>query len=125
MPNSFFDPWAVAKMTFTGPHDHEEILSKFMDLSVLPPCISPEHGRGYAADGMPQRFEGGIAPADYKEQKSKKVNTKIFAGAEALQVSTAPTDEESYNDSPVSVSASTLGPGLFDDREICVSPTAF
>jgi len=51
-------------MTFSGPDNHEEVLSQFMDLSVLPQAVSPQYGRGRAAEGMPQRFEGGIAPAE-------------------------------------------------------------
>jgi len=119
----FFDPWAVAKMTFSGPHDHEEVLGRFMDLSVLPPAVSAEHGQGYAADGMPQRFEGGIPTCfDYTESIAKPVKPRIYAGAESLieaQSSTASTagdsfDEGSGNNTPrVSVKASALGSGFF------------
>lgn len=119
----FFDPWAVAKMTFSGPNDHEEVLSRFMDLSVLPPCVSPEHGQGYAADGMPQRFEGGIPESfDYTESIAKPVKPRIYAGAESLleaQSSTASTatgdsfDEGSNGNPRVSIRSSTLGSGFF------------
>jgi hypothetical protein len=78
-----FPEEARAKMVFTGSHNHEEILSQYMDLSVLPPVISPEHGQGYAAVGMPQRFEGGIPPSyDYQETfsiaKPDKLKTMIL-----------------------------------------------
>ena len=49
------------KMIFAGPKDHLEILSKYMDLDVLPPCINPE-GRGTTAIGMPPSLEGGKIP---------------------------------------------------------------
>jgi hypothetical protein len=118
---NFFDPWAVAKMTFCGANDYEEVLSKFMDLSVLPPAVSSNHGHGIAAQGMPQRFEGGIPTSfDYTEPLAKWVDPKIFAGAEA-QSSIASTAEESLDDATTprgSVSASTLGSGFFqmDDQ---------
>lgn len=68
-----FDQSAVSKMVFTGAHNYEEILAKYMDLEVLPKEVCPTHGKGKAAVGMPQRFAGGIPPAyDDAEEYTKK-----------------------------------------------------
>jgi CRAL/TRIO domain len=53
----FFDPRVVSKMEFCGENYHD-VLGKYMDLHVLPPCIFPE-GKGEAVEGLPSRFEGG------------------------------------------------------------------
>ena len=48
-------------MVFTGPSDYLQVLDKYVDREVLPPCIYKE-GKGSAIDCMPQNFEGGILP---------------------------------------------------------------
>ena len=116
-----FPPSAVEKMTFSGPNDHEKVLAKFMDLDVLPPCISPEHGRGYAAMGMPQRLEGGPPPAnmDYTEP--------VLGGAKLEVESMTAEDSDSDAEAPrVSVTGSTLGSGFFQlDAQGEVSASGF
>lgn len=56
----FFPQSAQEKMIFAG-KDYHEVLEKYMDLDVLPPCIY-EHGKGEAAAGLPPRMEGGMLP---------------------------------------------------------------
>ena len=56
----FFDPSVVSKMEFCGEQFHD-VLGKYVDLHVLPPCIFPE-GKGEAVEGLPPRFEGGNLP---------------------------------------------------------------
>ena len=58
----FFDANVREKMIFTTRNNYIEILSQHMDISVLPPCIAPELGKGGALDGMPSNFEGGRLP---------------------------------------------------------------
>ena len=116
-----FPPSAHEKMTFSGPHNHEEVLSRFMDLSVLPPVISPQHGRGFAAEGMPQRFEGGIPPAhEYETPVSAPpnttpipTNTKHYA-----MDSPTPTVGTTGSSSRVSVSGSLLASGSFQFNDV-------
>lgn len=54
----FFDPHIVDKMEFCGDKDYLQVLEKYVDLEVLPPCIYPQ-GHGEAVDGHPKNFEGG------------------------------------------------------------------
>jgi len=54
---SFLDPGVVDKMVFCGAN-YEEELTKYLDLKVLPSCISDE-GKGKAWSGLPNNFEGG------------------------------------------------------------------
>jgi CRAL/TRIO domain len=118
---NFFDPWAVAKMTFTGPEDAEEKLSRFMDLKVLPPCISPKHGKGKAAEGMPQRWEGGIPPSmDYTEPISKLTFQTIPVQSHSLpqgSSSSPPAAAKMEAERRVTINASSLGSGFFDTNE--------
>lgn len=53
----FFDARVVSKMEFCGENYHD-VLGKYMDLHVLPPCIFQE-GKGEAVEGLPSCFEGG------------------------------------------------------------------
>lgn len=121
-----FPPSAHEKMTFSGPRDHEQVLSRFMDLSVLPPAISPHHGCGFAAEGMPQRFEGGIIPAHNYDSPVRPKPTPIqtnttttTATKHATVNSPAATISTAGSSSRVSVSASVLASGSFlmNDRE--------
>jgi CRAL/TRIO domain len=57
----FFPPEAVKLMVFTGPNNYMQVLDKYIDREVLPPCICKE-GRGGAIDQMPQNFSGGTIP---------------------------------------------------------------
>ena len=56
-----FPKGAVKKMVFSGPHNYLQVLEKYIDLDVLPPCIVPG-GKGQVAVDMPIRLEGGIIP---------------------------------------------------------------
>ena len=58
----FFDANVREKMIFTTRSNYIEILSQHMDISILPPCVVPEFGKGSALDGMPSKFEGGRLP---------------------------------------------------------------
>lgn len=60
---NFFDEDLIDRMIFTKPDNYLDILSQYMDLDVLPPCINPK-GHGETAVGMPKRMEGGQIP-DY------------------------------------------------------------
>lgn len=60
---TFFRPEVVAKITFANSLDD---LDKYMDKSILPPCVYPQ-GQGQAARGFPPNFEGGIIPDDFDE----------------------------------------------------------
>jgi hypothetical protein len=114
---NFFDPWAVAKMTFTGPEDAEEKLSRFLDLEVLPPCISPKYGKGKAAEGMPQRFEGGIPPSmDYAEPISKLEFKTLPVKSHSLPEGSSPAAAKE-GEKRGSVNASLLGSGFFETDE--------
>ena len=53
-------------MVFSGPHNYLEVLEKYVDLDVLPPCIVPG-GKGRVAIDMPPRFEGGLLPTSCQE----------------------------------------------------------
>ena len=114
---NFFDPWAVAKMTFTGPDDAEEKLSRFMDLEVLPPCVSPKYGKGKAAEGMPQRFEGGIPPSmEYSEPLSQLTIKTLPVQSHSLPPQdnsprSSVVDEKGVRKS--SITTSRLGSGFF------------
>ena len=58
-----FPKGAVKKMVFSGPHNYLEVLDKYIDREVLPPCIAPG-GQGKVAVDMPTRLDGGIIPND-------------------------------------------------------------
>ena len=58
----FFDANVRAKMIFTTQSNYVEVLSQYMDVSILPPCVIPSVGKGGALDGMPSNFEGGRLP---------------------------------------------------------------
>lgn len=141
-----FSESAHEKMIFTGTRNHEDILSRYMDLEVLPSAISPDHGKGYAADGMPQCFEGGILPSyDYNESSSfctdslKKTVSTITDATSAMAGDSCFEDHVDHEDpladaneqfqqrgvyaSKVNVSASILGSGVFRldcDGGVCV-----
>ena len=55
----FFHKYVVEKMVFCGSNDYEEVLSEYVDLSVLPLDLVPGIGQGVAETGMPSRFDGG------------------------------------------------------------------
>ena len=50
-------------MILTEPNQHLQVLSQYLDINILPPCINP-NGAGTTATGMPDRMEGGKIP-DY------------------------------------------------------------
>ena len=124
-------------MTFTGAHNYEEVLSQFMDLCVLPPVVSPNHGRGRAAEGMPQRFDGGIPPAlDHDDNHNDKpahslvtpMKTTTRYNNHHVNFNSTPTtstseEDEQNNNSGVEVSTSLIGSGFFhlDDTSGMVS----
>lgn len=58
-----FPKGAVKKMVFSGPHNYLQVLDKYIDREVLPPCIAPG-GQGKVAVDMPTRLDGGIIPDD-------------------------------------------------------------
>mmetsp|Transcript_12593 Transcript_12593/g.20997 ORF Transcript_12593/g.20997 Transcript_12593/m.20997 type:complete len:349 (-) Transcript_12593:69-1115(-) len=58
MAKNCFDPGVLAKVEICGSSDFLEVLEKYMDLNVLPPCINP-NGHGEAVESMPPNFEGG------------------------------------------------------------------
>lgn len=58
----FFDADVRSKMVFTSRSNYIEVLSEYMDISVLPHCIVPGRGKGRALPGMPNNFEGGSLP---------------------------------------------------------------
>jgi hypothetical protein len=59
----FFDTNVREKMVFTSQSNFIETLSKYMDITILPPCVVPEIGYGSALKGMPPNFEGGLLPS--------------------------------------------------------------
>jgi len=58
----FFPPEGQKLMVFTGPNNYQQVLDKYIDREVLPPCICPKEGKGKALDCMPRNYEGGIIP---------------------------------------------------------------
>lgn len=46
-------------MIFCGKDNYREVLSKYMDLKVLPPVVV-EEGEGEALEGMPPNWNGGL-----------------------------------------------------------------
>ena len=58
---NFFPPEGQKLMIMTGPSNYLQVLDKYIDRKVLPPCICKE-GKGSAIDCMPQNFEGGTIP---------------------------------------------------------------
>jgi len=58
----FFSQESRDQMIFAG-SDYLGELSKWMDVSVLPPCINPVNGRGETAVGMPRVMDVGVIPA--------------------------------------------------------------
>jgi hypothetical protein len=59
----FFDRHVVEKMEFTGESNWKEVVSKYMDLAILPPSLCQE-GRGGPLEGLPYNFDGGLVPLD-------------------------------------------------------------
>lgn len=53
----FYDPKVVNKMEFCGADNYLSVLSRYVDLDVLPRCINPE-GSGEARAGS-RNFDGG------------------------------------------------------------------
>lgn len=79
-PRIFRLMWAVAQnfvqdnvkdlIVFTNPDNYLEVLDKYVDRSVLPPCLC-EGGRGEATIGFENvRFEGGkLPPAEWTDSQ--------------------------------------------------------
>lgn len=61
----FFDPGVRQKMVFCGSNNYTQVLSKYLDPSILPDCVVPGRGKGKAVDGMPSNFEGGLLPVTF------------------------------------------------------------
>ena len=62
----FFDHHIRELIVFSNAENFMEVLDTYIDLTVLPPCLAPGHGRGKA---MPQYFtkihlQGGFIPKD-------------------------------------------------------------
>jgi CRAL/TRIO domain len=77
-----FPKGAVKKMVLTGPHNYMEVLDKYVDRNLLPPCIYPE-GKGEVAIGMPARLEGGLIPEDdcyYLEDSLDPIKDTVDSG---------------------------------------------
>lgn len=53
-------------MVFSNPKNYLEVLEKYIDLDILPPCIYSD-GKGCVAIGMPPRLEGGLIPDDISD----------------------------------------------------------
>ena len=66
---NFFQPEVRAKIVFAE-KDYLKTLSKYMDISVLPPSVYPQ-GTGSAARGFPPQFDGGLIPAGYVDRDYK------------------------------------------------------
>ena len=54
----FFPDFMQQKMEFAGYHNYLQVLEKYLDPEILPPCVNPD-GKGGAVPDMPQNFEGG------------------------------------------------------------------
>ena len=57
----FFSEECRNKMIFAD-SDYLTVLKKYMDISILPPCINP-NGRGETAVGMPKQMDCGTIPS--------------------------------------------------------------
>jgi len=55
----FFDDSMVEKMVFANSRNAQKVLSKYVDLEVLPEFIAPGIGKGKQIEGMTTSFEGG------------------------------------------------------------------
>ena len=58
-------------MVFSGPNNHLEVLDKYVDRKVLPPCIC-SGGNGKVARDMPERLEGGLIPEKHVSFENEK-----------------------------------------------------
>lgn len=58
----FLDEGVVEKMVFAGNREYQKVLSKYLDLEILPDCVVPGIGKGRAIKGMPSNFNGGPLP---------------------------------------------------------------
>jgi hypothetical protein len=54
----FFPDFMQQKMEFAGYHNYLQVLEKYLDLEILPPCVNPD-GKGQAVPDMPPNFDGG------------------------------------------------------------------
>eukprot|EP00797_Seminavis_robusta_P029728 Sro603_g173830.1 SEC14-like protein 2 (475) ;mRNA; r:3807-5231 len=58
----FFMPRGMRDMmVFTNQHNYLQVLDKYLDVDVLPPCINP-NGKGETAMGMPKSLVAGKIP---------------------------------------------------------------
>jgi len=55
----FFDDAIVEKMVFANGRNAQKVLSRHVDLEVLPEHIAPGVGKGQQIEGMTASFEGG------------------------------------------------------------------
>jgi hypothetical protein len=72
----FFDQHIRDMITLASHSDYLEVLSKAIDLEVLPPCVAPGHGKG---KGMPGYFEGIIwegGPIPSRKEVEQRMNGK-------------------------------------------------
>ncbi|CAB9501459.1 SEC14-like protein [Seminavis robusta] len=63
-----FPKAAMKKFVFSGPKNHLEVLDKYVDRDVLPPCIVPG-GKGTVAVEMSPYLDGGIIPENITGQE--------------------------------------------------------
>ena len=85
---------AQKKMIFTSPSNYLEILEKYVDLNVLPPCIYPE-GKGDVAIGMPPRLDGGLIPEHISDADDYEVEIGFDTVSMGCSSFTADSDLES------------------------------
>lgn len=79
----FFQPEVRAKIIFAD-KDYLKTLDKYMDRSVLPPCVNPE-GSGSAARGFPPSFVGGLIPTHFSDGYDENPADACSTGENTLQ----------------------------------------
>lgn len=104
---------ARKKMVFAGPEDYSDVVSKYIDPQVLPPCIYSD-GRGRIADGMPHILgEGNLS---YKNEDD--VSTETLGDSWSLSEKSSYAEHDGVDDA-VTVSCHTISllHGVLEDSD--------
>jgi hypothetical protein len=97
---------AQKKMIFTSPSNYLEILEKYVDLDVLPPCIYPE-GKGDVAIGMSPHLDGGLIPEHISDADDYEMDMEIGLDTVSMGCSSCTADSDLESDTGMSKVSST------------------
>lgn len=125
-----FPKGAQKKMVFSGPHDYLQVLEKYIDLQVLPPCIMPG-GRGKPGIDMPPRLEGGLISEDNISVAEEANSTQTALEYESATCSQASSDSDAEKSrvrrgmrSKKSCSVSVRGKRLIGGRWLAIKSSS-